>query len=84
MTYEELVARARRIIVTMLDEHERAPARGTYNKLIGKYTTAQRDVINAATANLKLLNQVSQMFYGKDVVTFAEDNVELPKLTIND
>lgn len=84
MTYEELKARAKRIIVSMLDEHERAPARGTYNRLLGKYTTAQRDVINAATANLKLLNQVSQMFHGKDVVTFAEENAELPNISIND
>ena len=39
---------------------------------------------NAATANLKLLNQVSQMFHGKDVVTFAEENAELPNISIND
>tara|TARA_A100001515_G_scaffold108791_1_gene89709 strand:+ start:161 stop:415 length:255 start_codon:yes stop_codon:yes gene_type:complete len=84
MTYEELKARAHRIILNMMDQHEKAPARGSYNRLLGKYTTAQRDVINAATANLKLVNQVSQMLHGKDVVTFVDDEVDLPTIRIND
>tara|TARA_R100000329_G_scaffold90247_1_gene75562 strand:- start:553 stop:807 length:255 start_codon:yes stop_codon:yes gene_type:complete len=84
MTYEELVARAHRIILNMMDQHEKAPARGAYNRLLGKYSTAQRDVINAATANLKLVNQVSQMLHGKDVVTFVDDEVDLPTIRIND
>jgi|TARA_R110000824_G_scaffold307835_1_gene495446 hypothetical protein len=81
-TWEELVERAGKYIVCMLDQHEKAPTYGAYNKLIGKKSTSKRDVQQACMANLKLVNEVSQMLYQADVISFEED-VKMPKATIN-
>ena len=83
-TWEELKARAGRYINQLLDEHEKAPDFGQYNRLLGKRSNSKKDVVKAAIANIKLVNQISQMLYQKDVVTFEEDSVEIPKMTIND
>tara|TARA_R100000234_G_scaffold91309_1_gene59485 strand:- start:234 stop:488 length:255 start_codon:yes stop_codon:yes gene_type:complete len=84
MTWEELKARANKVIVKLLDDHERAPVRGSYNRLLGKYTTDQRTVVKAATNQIKLINQIGQMLYQKDVVSFDDEEPKLPKMTIND
>jgi hypothetical protein len=81
-TWAELVERAGKYITQLLDQHEKAPTFGVYNKLIGKKATSKRDVISACMANLKLVNEVSQMLYQADVVSFEVD-VPLPKATIN-
>ena len=83
MSYEGLVNRAKQYLGQMLIESEKAPSRSSYNKLLGRWTTNKRDVINACTHNLKNLNQVSQTLYGKDVVTFQEESEKLPNITIN-
>ena len=83
-TWEELKERAGRYITQLLDEHEKAPAFGQYNRLLGKRSNGKKDVIKAAVDNIKLTNQISQMLYQKDVVTFEEDSVEIPKMTINE
>lgn len=82
-TWEELKARAGKYINQLLDEHERAPDFGQYNRLLGKRATSKKDVLKAAISNIKLLNQISQMLYDKDVVSF-DDDVKMPKMTIND
>ena len=84
MTYEQLKERAYGVLLKMLDDHAKAPVRGTYNNLLGKYGTSQRDVIKSATNQLQLLNKVSNMLHNKDVVTFVDDSAELPRITIND
>ena len=81
-TWNELVERAGKYITQLLDQHEKAPTFGAYNKLIGKKATSKRDVISSCTANLKLVNQISQMLYQADVVNF-EDEAKIPKATIN-
>tara|TARA_R110002012_G_scaffold314332_3_gene526936 strand:- start:233 stop:490 length:258 start_codon:yes stop_codon:yes gene_type:complete len=83
-TYEELKARAGKIITTLMNEHEKAPDFGQYNRLLGKRSTSKKDVVKAAVANIKLINQVSQMLYQKDVVTFEDEVAELPNMSIND
>ena len=83
MSYEGLVERAKQYLGQMLLDGEKAPARASYNKLLGRWTTSKRDVINVCTQNLKNLNQVSQTLYGKDVVTFQEESEKLPNITIN-
>ena len=50
--------------------------------MIGKKATSKRDVISSCTANLKLVNQISQMLYQADVVSF-EDEAKMPKASIN-
>ena len=82
-TYEELKERAGKIITTLMNEHDKAPDFGQYIRLLGRRSTSKKDVIKAAVANIKLINQVSQMLYQKDVVTFEEDNAELPNMSIN-
>jgi len=84
MSYEGLVERAKQYLGQMLLDGEKAPARASYNKLLGRWTTSKRDVINACTQNLKNLNQVSQTLYGKDVVTFQEESEKLPNIKINE
>jgi len=84
MSYEGLVERAKQYLGQMLIDGEKAPARASYNKLLGRWTTSKRDVINACTQNLKNLNQVSQTLYGKDVVTFQEESEKLPNIKINE
>ena len=81
-TWNELVERAGKYITQLLDQHETAPTYGAYNKLIGKRATSKRDVVSACTANLKLVNQISQMLYQADVVNF-EDEAKMPKASIN-
>ena len=83
MTFAQLQDRAYAILAKMLDDHARAPVKGSYNSLLGKYSTAQRDVIKHATNQLQLLNQVANMLHGKDVVTFEDDEATLPRITIN-
>jgi hypothetical protein len=83
-TWEELKARAGKYINQLLNEHESAPSFGAYNKLLGKRATSKRDVVKAAVENIKLVNQISQMLYQKDVVTFDDEDVKIPKMTIND
>ena len=82
MTREELKEEASSTIKEMVSGHKKAPARGSYNRFLGKYTTAKKDVINNCIAHLKLLNQVSQMFHQEDVVTFEDEEVDLPKVSI--
>ena len=82
-TYEELVALAGKFITAMINDHAKANTRGTYNPFLGKYTTSQKDVVKRCTNNLKMVNQVSQMLYQKDVVTFEDETPTLPNLTIN-
>ena len=84
MSYEGLVKRAKQYLGQMLIESEKAPSRSSYNKLLGRWTTNKRDIINACTQNLKNLNQVSQTLYGKDVVTFQEESEKLPDISINE
>ena len=84
MSYEGLVERAKQYLGQMLLDGEKAPARASYNKLLGRWTTSKRDVINVCTQNLKNLNQVSQTLYGKDVVTFQEESDKLPDIKINE
>tara|TARA_Y100001938_G_C7849515_1_gene310100 strand:+ start:188 stop:445 length:258 start_codon:yes stop_codon:yes gene_type:complete len=83
-TWEELKERAGRYITQLLDEHEKAPDFGVYNRLLGKRSNSKKDVVKAAISNIKLVNQISQMLYQKDVVTFEDDSVDIPKMTIND
>ena len=80
-TWEELQERAGKIIVQLLNEHESAPARSGYNRLLGKYTTSKRDVVKAAMANIKMVNEISQMLYGADVILFEEDSI--PQMKAN-
>ena len=82
-TYQELVEQAGKYITAMISDHAKADIRSSYHRFLGKYTTSQKDVIKKCTANLKLLNQVSQMLYQKDVVTFEDETAELPNITIN-
>ena len=44
-TYEELKARAGKIITTLMNEHEKAPDFGQYNRLLGKRSTSKKDVV---------------------------------------
>jgi|TARA_R110000787_G_C13161688_1_gene419669 hypothetical protein len=81
-TWEDLVDRAGKYITKLLDQHENAPTFGAYNKLIGKKSTSKRDVTQDCMANLKLVNEISQMLYKSDVISF-EDDVRMPKATIN-
>jgi len=83
-TWEDLQARAGKYINQLLNEHESAPSFGAYNKLLGKRATSKRDVIKAAIENIKLLNQISNMLFEKDVVSFDHEEVKIPKMTIND
>ena len=70
-TWEELQAKAGKYITQLLDEHETAPVRSGYNRLLGK----------AAMSNIKMVNEISQMLYGNDVIMFEDDN--LPKMKVN-
>ena len=84
MTKEELKEEASSTIRKMVSAHKKAPLRGTYNKFLGNWSTGKNDIIKAATAHLKLLNSVSQMFHGEDIISFEEETVEeLPKVSIN-
>ncbi len=79
-TWEELQAKAGKYITQLLDEHETAPVRSGYNRLLGKYGTSKKDVVKAAMSNIKMVNEISQMLYGNDVIMFEDDN--LPKMKV--
>ena len=83
MSWEGLKKRAKQYLAKMLTDAEVAPDRGQYNPIVGGYSKSKRDVVKAATNNLKNLNTVAQAIYGKDVVSFAEDKeLELPDISI--
>tara|TARA_R100000781_G_C3972195_1_gene90536 strand:+ start:62 stop:337 length:276 start_codon:yes stop_codon:yes gene_type:complete len=84
MSYEGLVERAKQYLGQMIIQSEKAPTKASYNKLLGGWTTSKRDVIMACTMNLKNLNTVSQTLYGKDVVSFNEEETKLPDIKINE
>ena len=84
MSYKGLVKKAKQYLGIMLMNHEKAPSRASYNKLLGGWTTSKRDVVKACTDNLKALNLVSQTLYGKDVVTFKEEDEKIPEIKVND
>mgnify|MGYP003137121833 CR=1 FL=1 len=84
-TKEALKSRAVRILDKMMDDHEKAPSKGQFNKFLGKYNTTKNDVIKEATANLKLVNTISNLYGHGDVVTFEdEEDVKLPTISIDD
>ena len=84
MSYAGLVTRAKQYLADLILNHEKVPARASYNKLIGGWTTSKRDVVKACTDNLKALNLVSQTLYGKDVVTFKEEDEKIPEIQVNE
>ena len=83
LSWEALQRMADLELMEMVIAHKRAPIRSRYNKLIGGYSTSKRDIVRACKANLDNLNLISQAKYGKDVVTFVEEDQSIPKITIN-
>jgi len=84
MSYAGLVTRAKQYLADLILNHEKVPARASYNKLIGGWTTSKSDVVKTCKANLMNLNTVSMTLYGKEVVTFKTEEETLPKITINE
>jgi hypothetical protein len=83
MSYEGLKEQAKLVIGIMIANSQKAPSRASYNKLLGGWTTSKQDVVKACTENIKILNLASQTLYQKDVVTFEEEKITIPKLKIN-
>tara|TARA_R100000808_G_scaffold10224_1_gene27325 strand:- start:2051 stop:2353 length:303 start_codon:yes stop_codon:yes gene_type:complete len=84
LKWDTLVAYCNQVLVNMINDFAAAEPRSSYNKFLGKYTTSQRDVVKTAVATIKQVNMISQMKYKKDVATFEDDDVALPKITIAD
>ena len=84
MTFNTLRTEALTILHTVALTIKNYPQRGRYNKVVGGYTTAQKDVMNTAISAVKNINVISMALYQKDVITFKEDEVELPEFGVAD
>ena len=84
MTFNALRTEALTILHTVALTIKNYPQRGRYNKVVGGYTTAQKDVMNTAISAVKNINVISMALYQKDVITFKEDEVELPEFGVAD
>tara|TARA_R110002020_G_scaffold101202_2_gene238643 strand:+ start:424 stop:672 length:249 start_codon:yes stop_codon:yes gene_type:complete len=79
-----LKQKASAIMLKLVDDYCNAPMRGQYSRLLGKYTTAKKDVLKEGLTNIKMLNELSNGMFDKNVVNFKdEDDVELPKMELN-
>tara|TARA_R100000656_G_scaffold116017_1_gene88658 strand:- start:222 stop:491 length:270 start_codon:yes stop_codon:yes gene_type:complete len=61
------------ILKGVVDGIDDYPVRSSYNKMIGGYTTTQKDISRTAYAAIKEINVISKGLYKKDVFTFKED-----------
>ena len=84
MTFNDLRLEALTILHNLAMSIKSYPTRGKYNKVIGGYTVSQKDVMNDAINAVKNINVISQALYRKDVITFEEDKVDLPKFKVED
>ena len=84
MTFNTLRTKALTILHNVAMTIDQYPQRGKYNKVVGGYTTAQKDVMNTAISAVKNINVISMALYQKDVITFKEDTVELPAFEVAD
>ena len=76
-SFNGLRAKVVDILFNVAERVEQLPVRGKYNRVIGGYTTSQKDVMNAAIGAIQQINVISQGLYGKDVFTFKEDKAEI-------
>ena len=84
LTYEMLKEQASEIMLKLVKDYCNAPVRGQYSRLLGRYTTAKKDILKEAVTNIKMLNELSYGMFGKNVVNFKdEDEVDLPKMELN-
>tara|TARA_R100000008_G_C3505555_1_gene125989 strand:- start:14 stop:301 length:288 start_codon:yes stop_codon:yes gene_type:complete len=83
-TLAELKQRAVRLTMKMLDDHEKAPKRGTWNRFLGKRTTSKYDVVSEFTANLQMINKVAQLYHGVDVAIFEDEDDKAPVIRFVD
>ena len=84
MTFNDLRLEALTILHNLAMTIKSYTTRGRYNKVIGGYTVSQKDVMNDAINAVKNINVISQALYRKDVITFEEDKVDLPKFKVED
>ena len=72
-SFNGLRAKVVSILFNVAERVEQLPVRGKYNRVIGGYTTSQKDVMSAAIGAIQQINIISQGLYGKDVFSFQED-----------
>jgi len=72
-SFNGLRAKVVDILFNVAERVEQLPVRGKYNRVIGGYTTSQKDVMSAAIGAIQQINIISQGLYGKDVFSFQED-----------
>ena len=82
MTFNALRTEALTILHTVALTIKNYPQRGRYNKVVGGYTTSQKDVMNTAISAVANINVISMALYQKNVVTFKDDTVELPDFSV--
>jgi hypothetical protein len=73
MSFNYLRSKVLNILLGLVDDLENHPTRGSYNKMIGGYTTTQRDVSKTAYAAIKEINVIAKGLYKKGVFDFKED-----------
>ena len=84
LSFEMLQEQASDILLKLVKDFRNAPQRGQYSRLLGKYTTAKKDVLKEAMTNIKMLNELSNSMFDRDVITFKdEDDVSVPKMKMN-
>ena len=81
-TRESLLARAGKIYEKMLDDAMKAGVRREWNRFIGNIPS-KNDVVRAAQADLRLINDLCASFGYKPVWTDPEDEQVKPG-TLND
>jgi hypothetical protein len=84
MSFNELRLEAVTILHNVAKTIKDYPSRGKYNRVIGGYTQSQKDVMNNAINAVKNINVISDALYGKNVITFKEDDVEVPAFGVAD
>tara|TARA_R100001244_G_scaffold78297_1_gene61835 strand:- start:121 stop:393 length:273 start_codon:yes stop_codon:yes gene_type:complete len=72
-SFNGLRAKVVDILFNVAERVEQLPVRGKYNRVIGGYTTSQKDVMSTAIGAIGQINVISQGLYGKDVFSFQED-----------
>jgi tRNA G37 N-methylase Trm5 len=72
-TFNGLRAKVVSILFNVAERVEQLPVRGKYNRVIGGYTTSQKDVMSTAIGAIQQINIISQGLYGKTVFDFQED-----------
>ena len=73
LTRDKLVERYDRLLEKWLDDTEKAPLRGKYNRLSGSYSKTDKDFTKKLTQNIRNLNMICESRGWDPIHDFEEE-----------